>query len=496
MKPAVRTVRLLNLLQAPAVFAALAVTTSTALAEDGQTNPAQAPTTRESAPAPETAAASQPGDDLRARVDDLERRTQATAAQVAAATQPTAKPAPVVTAEEAGFGIRSPDRAYQVRIHGQLQIDGRAFFGDDSLRDSDTFLVRRARPTIEVTLAGLADALITPDFAGGTLQLFDAFIDLHPFPWLRLRAGKFKPPIGLERLQSDNTLVFTERALDQDLSAQRDVGAQLWGDVADGTLRYEADIFNGAPDSALNDVDSSFSKSLAGRLFVQPFASPSLRWLGRLGAGFAAETGSEKGVPTISNGAVAGAWLGSFKSIGQNTIFSYLVSTTDTSQTVVALHRHTRLNPQLYYYYGPAGLEAEYLYERQAVEKDGVDTTVKNSAGHVTVAYVIGGERTYEGPKVRNPVSFSAGTLGALEIGARYNWLTIDTAAFPNLADGTKSVAKAKAFGFVANWYLTQSLRVAASYDQTAFTGGAKNGSATADRKTERILIGRLQVGY
>lgn len=431
------------------------------------------------------------------RLDDLERRTQAAAAELERRSQPATKPGgAIVTAEEAGFGISSPDRSFQVRMRGQLQIDGRRFFGDDSLRNLDMFLVRRARPTIEVTMAGLVDALITPDFAGGTLQLYDAFIDVHPFRWLRLRAGKFKPPIGLERLQSDNNLVFTERALDQDLSAQRDVGAQLWGDVAGGIVRYEAAIFNGAPDSALNDLDTSYAKTLAGRLFFQPFALPSLRALGRLGAGFAAATGSEKGSSAITNGAVTGTWLGSFRSIGQNTIFSYLASTTDATQTVIALHRHTRLNPQLYYYYGPAGLEAEYVYERQAVDKNGTGATIANSAGHVTVAYVIGGERTYEGPRVPNPFNLAKGTLGALELGARYNWLTIDRGAFPSFADPTKSVAKAKAFGFAANWYLTQSLRFGASYDQTAFTGGAKNGSATADRTTERVLIGRLQVGY
>jgi phosphate-selective porin OprO/OprP len=430
-------------------------------------------------------------------LQDLSRRLEGAEQALAA----RAKSQGLVTAEEAGFGIGSPDKQFQVRLHGQLQIDGRRFFDDDSLRDLDTFLVRRARPTVEVTLLGLADAVFTPDFAGGTLQLFDAYIDVHPRPWLRLRAGKFKPPIGLERLQSDNNLVFLERALDQNLSAQRDVGVQLWGDFAGGLVRYEAAIFNGAPDSALNDTDSSYSKSLAGRLFVQPFASQRLSWLGRLGVGFAAETGSEKGSSTISNGAVTGTWLGSFKSIGQTTLFSYLASTTDPSQTVTALHRHTRLNPQLYYYLGPLGLESEYLREKQSLDKNGVGATVTNSAGHVTVAYVVGGKRTFEGPRVDNPVDLAAGTLGALEIGARYNWLTIDSGAFAGkLADPTKSVAKAKGWGVVASWYLTRSLRAAASYDQTTFEGGAKNsatgGSAIADRRTEKVLIGRLQVGY
>jgi len=421
----------------------------------------------------------------------------------ASAAAPTAiipagppRQSPIVTAEEAGFGISSRDGAYQVRIHGQLQVDGRAFFANPALRESDTFLVRRARPTIEVTLAGLADALITPDFAGGTAQLYDAYIDLHPLPWLRLRAGKFKPPVGLERLQSDNNLVFTERALDQDLTAQRDIGAQLWGDAAGGILRYEAAILNGVPDSGLNDTGGAFSKSLAGRLFVQPFALPPLRGLGRLGVGFAAETGDETGSSAITGGAATGTWLPTYKSIGQNTIFSYLTSTTDPTQNVIALNRHTRLNPQIYYYYGPAGLEAEYLFESQGVAKNGVATELHNSAGHLTLAYVIGGNCSYEGPRVKKPFSLATGTLGALELGARYSRLAIDSAAFPALADPTKSITTANAFGFALNWYLTQSLRVAVTYDQTTFDGGAKSGTITADRTGEKVLIARLQVGY
>lgn len=437
---------------------------------------------------------------LESRIDEAERRSQELARRLDAAEQALnarTKSQGIVTAEEAGFAIGSPDKRYQVHIRGQLQVDGRRFFGDDSLRDLDTFLVRRARPTVEVTLLGLADAVFTPDFAGGTMQLFDAYIDVHPRPWLRLRAGKFKPPIGLERLQADNNLVFLERALDQDLSAQRDIGLQLWGDVLAGLVRYEAAIFNGAPDSALSDVDSSHGKSLAGRIFLQPFAFQRLSVLGQLGVGFAAETGSEKGSSAIANGAVTGTWLGSFKSIGQNTIFSYLVSTTDATQTVTALHRHTRLNPQLYYYLGSFGLETEYLRERQSLDKNGVGASVTNSAGHVTIAYVIGGKRTFEGPKLDHPVNLAAGTMGALEIGARGNWLSIDGGAFSNaLADPTKSVAKAKGWGVVASWYLTRSLRAAVSYDQTKFQGGARNGSAVADRNTEKLMIGRLQVGY
>jgi phosphate-selective porin OprO/OprP len=459
--------------------------------------PPEAPPPGAAAPAPAAPPPAAP--DLQVRIDEIDQRARIAERKLELAEEAAAaraKETPSVTAEEAGFGIASPDKRYQLRIRGLVQVDVRRFFGDDTQRDKDTFLLRRVRPTIEVTLLGLADARITPDFAGGTTQLYDVYIDVHPRPWLRLRAGKFKPPVGLERLQSDGDLVFTERALDQNLTAQRDIGVQLWGDVAGGLVRYEAAVLNGVPDFGLNDTDIDYSKSFAGRLLVQPFAWEPLRWLGRLGVGIAAETGYEKGSSAIVNGAVPNSWLGSFRTAGQNTVFAYNASTTDATQTVIAFNRHTRVNPQLYYYFQGFGLEAEYVREYQELDRGGDSAAVNNSAGHVTGAFVVGGDRTFEGPRVHHPFNLATGDLGALEVGVRYNWLTIDDVAFQGLADATKSVAKAQGWGVALSWYLAKSLRAAVSYDQTSFTGGAKRGTATADRNTEKILIGRLQVGY
>ena len=67
----------------------------------------------------------------------------------------------------------------------------------------DTFLLRRFRPAFDGTLFNIADFRFAPDFAGGAAVIFDAYADIHPTPFLRLRAGKFKAPLGLERLQGD-----------------------------------------------------------------------------------------------------------------------------------------------------------------------------------------------------------------------------------------------------------------------------------------------------
>lgn len=418
---------------------------------------------------------------LQRRVDALEEQTRALQAQRA---QPTTtrlpKPAATVTADENGFALTSADKQFQFRLKGQIQFDGRRFFDDPTLATSDTFLVRRARPIVAGTLFGLTDFLLVPDFGNNTVALYDAYLDTHPWPWLRLRVGKFKGPIGLERLQSDNDLVFNERALDSNLSSQREVGIQLWGDVAAGLVHWDIGVYNGNANSGLNDVDINHAKSFAGRLFLQPFALEPLRAAGRLGVGVAVSTGNEKG--SASN-----PWLGAFKSAGQQTIFSYLATT--TNDTVFALGRHTRINPQLSYYVGPFGLLAEWVKEYQELSNSAGTGAVNNQAGHVTASIVLGGDETYEGPKVHHPASIADGTFGALEIGVRYEWLNVDDQAFPTAADPAKSVTKAQDAGVALNWQLTRNLKVGGDFLESWFEGGLNGGN----RASEKVVLGRFQ---
>jgi phosphate-selective porin OprO/OprP len=446
--------------------------------------PAPAPPVVES---PSPTVAVPPSDSaLQARVELLEQRTAALQQSLARAEAAAVSPRSTTTfqTDDGGFAITSGDRQYQLRLKGILQVDGRRIFGDETLGNSvDTFLIRRARPILAGTVLGLVDFNLTPDFGNGTVALLDAYADIHPFPWLRLRVGKFKPPVGLERLQSDADLTFVERSLTQNLSAQRDVGLQLYGDIAGGIVRYEGAVLNGNPDNGINDVDSDHAKTFAGRLFIQPFNAPGLKAFGRLGLGVAAETGNEKGSATNT-------WVGSFKSGSQSTIFSYL--TTSTATTVFSLGRHTRVNPQLYYYLGPFGLIAEWVREHQSLSNSVGTGALNNSAGNIVAAFVIGGDETYEGVKPHEALDLANGGYGALEIGVRYNWLDVDHDAFPTAADPAKSVDRARAFGVALNWQLSRILKAGADLEETKFEGGAKG----ANRKTEKVGLARFQVAF
>jgi len=458
--------------------------------------PAAAPEEAASPPPPAAAPApATPAPALLERLDEVDQRARIVERKLELADEAAAarrKEAALFTADENGFGISSADKQYQIRLRGQLQFDGRRFFGDASLDDRDTFLLRRIRPTLSGTLLGLADFVFTPDFGGGTTVIVAAYIDIHPRPWLRLRAGKFKPPLGLERLQADQDLPLIERALDSNLTAQREVGLQLWGEIAGGIIRYDAGVYNGVPDGTLLDNDTDYAKTFAGRILLQPFAAEGLRALGRLGIGVAASSGNEKGSSALTAGAASNTWLPTFRSAGQNTIYAYLSSTTDTNATVFAQRRHARVNPQLYYYFGPLGLLAEWVHEYQALGKGNDTGAVNHSAGHVTVSFVLGGDESYEGARARRPLDLATGSLGALELAARYNWIDFDDVGFPALADPTKSVTSARGFAAGANWVISRNIKAMGDYEQTSFKGGVKGG----DRKIEKVVIGRLQVAF
>jgi phosphate-selective porin OprO/OprP len=470
-----------------AMVVAVGLVSGRAEAQDAPVPPPPATvSTPEAVPVPAPSTPPAPDPVVQGRIDALEQRTQLLESKLAAAS---ASPAPLKSTttfqtDDGGFAITSADRQYQVRFKGILQVDGRRIFDNTPLQNSvDTFIVRRARPILAGTLFGLTDFMFVPDFGNNTVALFDAYADTHPFPWLRFRVGKFKGPVGLERLQSDSDLVFVERSLTQNLSPQREVGLELWGDIAGGIIRYEGGVFNGNPDNGNNDIDSDHAKSFEGRVLVQPFSAPSLKGLGRLAVGVAASTGNELGTATNT-------WVGAFKSFSQSTIFSYLA--TSTANTVFAKGRHTRVNTQLFYYVGPFGLLAEWVREHQELANSVGSGAVNNSAGNVVASFVIGGDETYEGVKPHHNLDLANGGYGALEIAARYNWLDVDHSAFPTAANPTASVDRARAFGVGLGWQLTRNLRAAGDYEQTWFDGGAKG----ANRTTEKMGIARFQVAF
>jgi phosphate-selective porin OprO/OprP len=432
----------------------------------------------------------------------------------------SAKEAPVVNAGEGGFFLRSADKRTFVQLRGLLQLDTRWFFNNDAVannvafNDNDSILIRRFRPELGGTLVGLADFLFSPDFAGASTTIFDAYVDVHPFSWLRLRVGKQKTPLGLERLQSEGAFPFLERALDQNLTPGRDIGAALWGEVAGGILTYNLGFWDGFPDNSNNsggaspDGDTDHAKDFIGRILLQPLKTVSDA--GALGVGFAVSTGNRKGRPPVNGGI---SLVPTYRSAGQLSIFTYAVGpATDTTgaQTTFAHLRETHLNPQLYYYYGPFGVLAEAVWAKQGVQRGNSTADLTNVAYHVSANYVLGGKASYDGSVPDHPFDPAAGYFGALEVAARYDGLLIDDATFDKsnpaggsyakgYANPTSVVSKAQGWTGAVVYSPSRTLRFLLNYEQTFFTDGGAADPVTklaTDRKTENVLLGRVHVKF
>ncbi len=432
---------------------------------------------------------------LQQRLDEVDQRSRIADRKIELLEEEAAKKkaeSPVLAAGEKGFNWKSADGGFVVKVRGLIHADGRQYLDDRELELQDTFLIRRARPLLEASFANLVDFRLMPDFGNGAAVVQDAYIDLRPFPWLKLRGGKFKPPVSLERLQSASAIVFPERAFPTSLAPNRDVGLQLHGLVLGGAISYELGVWNGVVDNGVGDRDNNHAKDFVGRLFLQPWKGDPYSPLANLGVGVAGSTGNQRGTPAAGTRAAAPA-LPTYRSAGQQDVFSY-------GSGVVARGRRTRISPQGYWYVGPFGLLAEFIQTRQRVERNLVGAKLTHRAWQTAGQWVFGGKPLFEGVTVTEPFDPAKGTWGALELAARYSQLDLDDDAFAaapaNWADATGSVTKAQAVGAAVSWHWSRNLKLTVAYERTAFEGGLKGATGVADRKTEQVLFQRIQAAF
>lgn len=403
--------------------------------------------------------------------------------------------APVITANaRQGFSISSPDDAFKLRVGGLLQGDG-AFFTSGSNKPStaSTFFLNKVRPVFQGTLFRYYDYLLYPDFGQGKTVIQEAWVDAHLLEPAGLLAGKFKAPLGIERLQSDKDLLFIQRGLTNNLVPNRDIGFELHGDLLQGRLSYQLALQNGIiNNTATQDFDNNDGKDFVGRIFALPFKNSGVELAQGLGVGFAGSYGDERGP------------ISKYVTAGQSTFFSY-------DSAVQAAGLHYRYSPQGYYYAGPFGLIADYVDDTQTAnftktftKRKGKktiklianrDDTFANHAWQAQASWLLTGEdATYYGVKPRHAFAPSEGGWGAWEIKARAGGLGVDSDAFHDkFASASTSARTATEFGGGLNWYLNSNVKLQLEYLRTFFDKGAAAGK---DRKDEGAFLSQLQLVF
>ncbi len=106
------------------------------------------------------------------------------------------------------------------------------------------------------TTSPLEDFLITWDVSKGKR--------------FQVTVGQFKVPLGRQELTSSNKLEFADRdLLSGEFTRGRDIGIQLWGELAKGRLEYRAGIFNGNAASRLENDNDTYQYN--ARVTFQPW---------------------------------------------------------------------------------------------------------------------------------------------------------------------------------------------------------------------------------
>ena len=393
-----------------------------------------------------------------------------------------------VSASKEGFFIKSADNAYSLRIGGNIQLDSRWYFDKSSPPGgtSDTFILRKVRPVLEGVFFDKIAFRMMPDFGQGQTVLQDAYIEYRHNKYVNIRAGKYKPPIGLERLQADSETEFVERGLPTNLVPNRDIGIQWAGAVLNDTLAYQIGVFNGNIDNGTTDTaDTNDNKDYLARVFAEPFRNGD-SWLKGLGVGISYGYGVQQGTAAAAN-------LPQYRTVGQLPFFSYLTG-------AFADGERSRVSPQFYYYVGPYGLLGEYVTSTQKVTRAAtLKQDVDSKAWQLAGFWVLTGEdASFRNPNPRKPYKIGGDGWGTVELVARYGVQTIDDAAFAGaaanrLADPNASAREARNTGIGVNWYFSRNFKIQVNYDQTEFDGGAAGG---ADQPTEKALFTRFQANF
>lgn len=482
--------------------------TWTILAAITATLPAMASFAQEAAAPAENLTLEQRLEQAEQRIRVLERKLELADETATAA----AKAAPVVKAAPTGVSIAAADSSTVIKLRGNLAVDGRFFFDQNTPPTADTFLLRRARPYIEGTVGNIYDFRFMPDFGGGRAVVQDAYVNARFKPWFAVQAGKFKGPVGLERLQPDQYNRFLELGLPSALLPNRDLGVQVSGSVLAGALTYAVGYFDGVNDGSstdanfVPDIDNDGKRDWEGRVFALPFLNSDHFALRGLGVGIGASYVNSTGVATSSATTVnTTSLLAGYKTPGQQSLFSYRNDTASTptiNEATIADGLRRRVTPQVYYYLGPVGLLGEYAEVTQQVRRQADATTTRratlqHSAWQVSASWFLTGEEaSYSSFTPRSTFQPGKPGTGAWELVARYQAIDLDPDSFTggsaSFANPTTSARAARAFGVGVNWYLNQNFKWQLDYERTRYDGGA----ATGDRPDEQAALTRFSVVF
>jgi phosphate-selective porin OprO and OprP len=318
-------------------------------------------------------------------------------------------------------GTRRPDPRWQTR---RLQVEGEFF-------DRLEFEVSR-------------------EFGDADEPERDAFANVRFHRAFELRAGQFKVPFGHDALIGGANLDFVYRSLaGRQLAPGRDLGVMVHGRSRGRRLAYQVGVFRRDGDNARTPQTRGGRRAVAGRVVVAPFFSSGTPALAALEIG----------------GAVVTSRLDDVLGLRGRTTFGEGVF----FDRVFVNGRRWRRGVEAAWALGPASFSGEYMtVSDQRLDMGPAGEALPHITGsgwYVAGAWVLTGER--KDGRVNPEHSLFGDGRGALELVARVERLSFDSASAPAVATGplvvplSPNADRAATVGLT--WYLTRHLKITGS---------------------------------
>jgi len=274
-------------------------------------------------------------------------------------------------------------------------------------------------------------------------------------PSLSLSIGKRHVLVAMQVPASGQ--LFPERSLVSNLFVVRYIGAELEGSAREGGVQYVVGLFNGANDGTQATL-SDAGREVAGRVLLQPWRHSGEAWRQGLGVSLGGSWGHASGP------------MPKYKSYAQDHFFSYVPG-------LKAAGVRERWTPGFYWDDGPLGAYGAFAVSRMGMSNGVSSTTLTQEAWQITAYYSLTGEEVR--PQGLTPhYSFNpiAGHWGGFELVFRTGHLAVDPRAFSSglAAPGSSRTAEDIGGGF--DWYLSDSTKLMAGYERTAFNGPQPGG--------------------
>ncbi len=340
--------------------------------------------------------------------------------------------------------FESKDGAYQWWFDSRLQFDGAMYFENKNPLSNGT-LFRRVTFATKAILDKNWQAEVDLEFAEQVLELRDVWVQ-YTFPTvnLSLRAGNFKEPFGMERLNSSRLLTFLERsAVSSAFPRGRRVGvaARYWTDYAQVT----AGIFGHEPGTKIDKgtKDEGFSSN------IRASYAPINKHGQNIHVGGAFAYTIPDAVPDLAPNTIE------LNARTESYVFDpKFLHTGD----ITDVNYYNRIGGELMGIFGQFYFQAEYQTTKVVRWYGKSDVNV--SGGYGMVAFNITGETRYyyadEGEV--GPIENPKNPWGALEVAFRYSTLDLN-----DIAAGIKG-GKSNQMMFGLNYYPNLNIKLQLNY--------------------------------